>query len=75
MNKKSKARDPIDAEVGHRIRIHRNARGMSQTALGDKTYEDKHYYKGTLDGDTIRFSMLTDSGAESHVPIHFTARR
>jgi len=31
-----KARDPIDAEVGHRIRIHRNARGMSQTALGDQ---------------------------------------
>ena len=31
-----KARDPIDAEVGHRILIHRNARGMSQTALGDQ---------------------------------------
>ena len=36
MTKKVKARDPIDAEVGHRIRIHRNARGMSQTALGDE---------------------------------------
>jgi len=36
VRKKSKPRDPIDAEVGHRIRIHRNARGMSQTALGDE---------------------------------------
>jgi transcriptional regulator with XRE-family HTH domain len=33
---KSKPRDPIDAQVGHRIRIYRNARGMSQTALGDE---------------------------------------
>ena len=36
VKKVAKARDPIDAEVGHRIRIHRNARGMSQTALGEK---------------------------------------
>jgi len=36
VKKNVKARDPIDAEVGHRIRIHRNARGMSQTALGDE---------------------------------------
>lgn len=36
MNKKLKVRDPIDAEVGHRIRIHRNARGMSQSALAAK---------------------------------------
>ena len=47
----------------------------SQTVMGDKTYEDKHYYKGTIEGDTIRFSMLTDSGSDSHVPIHFTATR
>jgi hypothetical protein len=47
----------------------------SQTSLGDKTYEDKHFYKGTVEGDTIRFSLLTDSGAESHVPVHFTATR
>jgi hypothetical protein len=47
----------------------------SQTALGDKTYEDKHYYKGTVEGNAIRFSMLIDSGAESHVPVHFTANR
>lgn len=47
----------------------------SQTSLGDKMYEDKHYYKGTVEGDAIRFSLLTDSGAESHVPVHFTAKR
>jgi hypothetical protein len=47
----------------------------SQTALSDKTLEDKHYYKGTVEGDSIRFSMLTDSGSAPHVPIHFTAGR
>jgi TIR domain len=47
----------------------------SLTTLDDKTYEDKHYYKGTVEGDTIRFSMLTDSSVESHVPVHFTAKR
>jgi hypothetical protein len=41
----------------------------------DKTYEDKHYYKGTVKGDTIEFTMVTDSSIESHVPIHFTATR
>jgi hypothetical protein len=47
----------------------------SQTSLGDKVYEETHRYKGTVEGATIRFSMLTDSGAESHVPVHFTAAR
>jgi hypothetical protein len=47
----------------------------SLTSLGDKTYEDKHFYKGTVEGDTITFSLLTDSGAESHVPVRFTATR
>ncbi len=31
-----KTGDPLDAEVGYRIRIHRNARGMSQSALADE---------------------------------------
>ncbi len=47
----------------------------SQTALGDQTYEEKHYYKGTVEGDTIRLSMLTDSSSDSHVPVHFTAKK
>jgi|SRR5579862_3278484 len=47
----------------------------SQSVLGDKTYDDTHYYKGIVDGDAIRFSMLTDSGADSHVPIYFTLKR
>ena len=46
------------------------------TISGDeKTYEDKHYYKGTVKGDTIDFTMVTDSSIESHIPIHFTATR
>ena len=47
----------------------------SLTSVDDKTYEDKHFYKGTVEGSTIRFSLLTDSRAESHVPVHFTATR
>jgi hypothetical protein len=43
--------------------------------MDDKTSQDVHSYKGAVEGDTIRFSMLTDSSVESHVPIHFTASR
>ena len=41
----------------------------------EKTYEDKHYYKGIVKGDTIEFTMVTDSSVQSHSPIHFTATR
>ena len=47
----------------------------SLTTMDDKTYQDQHYYKGTVAGDAIRFSMLTDSSVESHVPVLFTAKR
>jgi hypothetical protein len=47
----------------------------SATEMDDKTYQDKHYYKGTLNGDIIQFSMLTDSDLDSHVPVHFTAKK
>ena len=47
----------------------------SFTMLGDKTYEEKHHYGGTVEGDTIRFSLLTDSGYDSRTPEHFTAKR
>jgi WD40 repeat protein len=43
--------------------------------VGDKTYEEKHHYGGTVEGDTIRFSLLTDSGYDSRTPEHFTAKR
>ena len=46
------------------------------TLSGDeKTYEDKNYYKGKVKGDTIEFTMVTDSSIVSHTPIHFTASR
>jgi hypothetical protein len=45
------------------------------TSLGDRRYEDTHIYKGVVEGETIRFTMMTDSGAESHVPVRFTVRR
>ena len=47
----------------------------SMVSIGEKSYEDKHYYKGTVEGNAIRFSLMTDSGAESHAPVYFTVRR
>ena len=37
--------------------------------------EERHYYKGTVEGQSIRFTMTTDSPAGEHVPIHFTAHK
>jgi len=47
----------------------------SATEMEGKIYQDKHYYKGTVKGDAIEFSMQTDSDLEPHVPVHFTAKR
>jgi len=47
----------------------------SLTGFGEKIYVDKQYYKGTVEGDTIRFSMLIDSSISQHPPYHFTAKR
>lgn len=42
---------------------------------GEQTSEDKHYYKGKIEGRSILFSMVTDSSVQSHAPIHFTANK
>lgn len=47
----------------------------SQTMLGDKTYEEKHLYRGRITGDTIEFVLQTDSGYDSRPSEMFTARR
>ena len=36
---------------------------------------NKQYYKGTVEGDTIRFSMMVDSSISQQPPYHFTATR
>lgn len=48
---------------------------LTSVSGDDKTYEDKHYYKGTVKGDTIDFTLVTDSSVEQHPEIHFTANR
>ena len=48
---------------------------LSRLGTDDKTYEDKHYYKGTVKGDMIVFTMITNSSTEEHPPIRFTANR
>jgi hypothetical protein len=47
----------------------------SYTMLGDKTYEEKHQYRGLLSGDDIRFTLMTDSGYDSRQPQKFIAKR
>jgi hypothetical protein len=59
--------------VGNRISF--MTKSLTSLNSDDKTYEDKHYYKGTIENDAIRFTMMTDSSIESHVPIQFVASR
>jgi hypothetical protein len=47
----------------------------SLTGMDGKTYVDKQYYKGTVEGDTIRFSMMIDSSISRQPAYHFTAKR
>lgn len=64
----------LDGKIaGNRISF--TTKSLSTLNSDEKTYEDKHYYKGIVEGETIRFTMMTDSSTESHVPIHFTATR
>jgi hypothetical protein len=66
------SRDVFDGKIeGNRISFVTN----SLTGFGDKTYEDKQYYKGTVEGDAIRFSMLIDSSISQTPASHFTAKR
>ncbi len=56
-------------------RISFMTKSLSTISSDEKIYEDKHYYKGTVENDIIQFTMMTDSSMESHVPIHFTAKK
>jgi hypothetical protein len=47
----------------------------SLTGMDGKTYVDKQYYKGTVEGDTIRFTMVIDSSVSQQPPYHFTVKR
>jgi hypothetical protein len=73
-NPKGKGRPIWDGKIaGDRISF--TTKSLTSLSGDEKTYEDKHYYKGTVKGDTIEFTMVTDSSVESHTPIHFTATR
>ncbi len=64
----------LDGKIaGNRISF--TTKSLSTLNSDEKPSEDKHYYKGVVEGETIQFTMLTDSSIESHVPIHFTASR
>jgi len=56
-------------------RISFTTKTLSTINSDDKTYEDKHLYKGIVANNEIQFTMVTDSSIESHVPIHFTASK
>jgi hypothetical protein len=66
------ARGILDGKIeGNRISF----TTKSMTMLGDKTYEEKHVYKGHLTGETIDFILQTESGYDSRAPEMFTAGR
>jgi hypothetical protein len=68
------ARAIFDGKVeGKRLSF--STKSFATSGSDEKTYEDKHYYQGTVENDTIRFTMTTDSSMESHVPIHFIASK
>jgi len=48
---------------------------LTSLSGNDQTYEDKHFYKGIVKGDTIDFTLVTDSSVEQHAPVQFTASR
>lgn len=64
----------LDGKIeGNRISF--TTKSLSTISSDDKTYEDKHIYKGIVENGTIRFTMMTDSSMESHVPIEFIASK
>ena len=69
---KTKQPDAVDVEVGHRIRIHRMARGMSQSHLGEKlgvTFQQvQKYEKGS---NRIGASRLQQISLILQVPVSF----
>jgi transcriptional regulator with XRE-family HTH domain len=67
----SKRPDPIDIQVGHRIRIQRVARGMSQSGLADQigvTFQQvQKYEKGTNRVSASRLVRIAEVlGISSH---------
>ena len=43
--------------------------------LGSERYVDTHSYKGAVEDGVIRFTMVTDSQASEHTPVHFIAAK
>src|SRR5215475_12970074 len=68
--KRRKGPNPVDVEVGRRVRLQRMSAGMSQTQLGDKigvTFQQiQKYEKGK---NRIGAGRLTHIAAALHVPI------
>lgn len=42
---------------------------------GDARRQTEHRYRGTVDGDEIRFLMQTEGGFSPHAPVQFVAKR
>ncbi len=68
------ARGILDGKIEDN-RISFTTKSLGTLNSDEKVYEDKHYYKGVVENGAIRFTMMTDSDMESHVPIHFIASR
>jgi hypothetical protein len=70
--------DPSRVILDGRIAANRIAfitKTLSRLSAEEKPSEDTHRYKGVVEGDSIRFTMLTESAISPHFPVQFTATR
>lgn len=67
-------RDILDGRIsGNRLSFSTRSQEMLGTRDGIRTVT--HRYRGTLDGDVIRFTLESRGGHSLHAPVHFEARR
>jgi hypothetical protein len=48
---------------------------LTTASSSEQVAQDKHLYKGTITGDIIQFTMVTDSRVSTHPPIDFVAKK
>jgi hypothetical protein len=73
-DKEAEGRSILDGKIaGNRISF--TTKSLVTMGFDQPNAEERHYYDGTVNGATIRFTMTTDSTVSTHTPIHFTAHQ
>ena len=64
----------VDGKIaGNRISF--VTKSLVTRGFNEPNVEESHYYDGTVEGGSIRFTLATDSVDSSHSPVKFTAHR